>query len=120
MSSASNTIAATMRARSRLSAPEDRCWSAMFAPRRQIAVDHVVHVQDVALLPRIQPRTGPARRSHPLLHVREVLVVLLGDLTPVAVTPVLEELGLHPAFVTGTRRAPLEDPGVLDATVGVV
>src|SRR5438552_2609999 len=71
----------------------------MGAFSREVVVDHTVHVQDVALLARVQARSGPSLRAHPLLDVPEILVVLFGDLAPAPLAPVLEELRLHAALV---------------------
>src|ERR1700759_5279836 len=116
------TTAATMRADSRRSRLCGTCGvssATVAVAASEVLVDHTVHVQDVALLAGVQTRPGPPGRAHPLLHVGEILVVLLGDLPPAALAPVLEELRLDPARLGGVGRAPLEHPGVLDRTVGI-
>src|SRR5438105_4239709 len=118
------TKAPTSRATSRGSRPRSPGFglaSFMVRPAvAEIAVDHTVHVQDVAFLTRIQARPGPAGRAHPLLHVRKILVVLFGDLAPAPVAPVLEELRLHAPTVDRAGRAPLEHPCVLDRAIRIV
>src|SRR5690348_16024245 len=86
----------------------------------EVLVDHPVHVQDVAFLPRVQPRAGPARGAHAPLHIGEILVVLFGDLAPIAVVPVLEEPRLCASCVFGAGGAPFQDPRVLYRPMRVV
>ena len=57
----------------------------------EIAVDHPVHVEEVALLAAVEPEGWSASGLHPDLDVFHVGVVLVGDLTPVALGPVWEE-----------------------------
>src|SRR4051794_34257219 len=116
MTMATRISAATTRAVSRRSRPSGFGRSSTMVAtvaRDEVLVDDAMHVQDVALLPGVQTGTGPSRRPHSLLDVAEILVVLLGDLAPVAIAPVLEELGRDAPIVGGVGRAPLEDPGVL-------
>src|SRR5437899_5467995 len=79
----------------------------------EVLVDHAVHVDHPALLARVEPQ--PARGTHlqPLGDVAHVLVVLVGDDSPVLLPPVgvVTALGHLPCLPRGN---PLQRPQVLD------
>ena len=54
----------------------------------EIPVEHLVHVQQVRLLARVEAEAFEPARLHPELHPADVLVVLRGDRAPVALVPV--------------------------------
>src|SRR5205823_5262888 len=60
----------------------------------EVAIDHAVHVEDIALLARVEAEGLEAPGLHADLHFGEVCVVLVGDLAPVLGRPV----GVVPAF----------------------
>src|SRR5437588_237573 len=84
----------------------------------EVAVEHPVHVGDVALLAFVEAQAAEAAGVHACLDLGHVGVVLVGDLAPVLGRPVGVETAFgHGALVAG--RAPLEDPDVLQRRVGV-
>src|SRR5262249_12803625 len=103
---AARSAAASGRSASGIARRNARGWR-----RREIAIDHPMHVQDVALLPRIESQAAEAARAHAGLLALDVHVVLGRDLAPVARPPVGEEtaLGHRPRRL---RARPLEHPRV--------
>src|SRR4051812_29858964 len=84
----------------------------------EVAIDHAVHVRDVALLARVEPQPVEAARLHSRLHLEHVVVVLGGDEPPVVLVPVGVELARERSRLT-TRCRPFEYPRVLDRGVGI-
>src|SRR2546423_2251916 len=92
--------------------PASRAWANRKGSATDVAVDHAVHVEDVALLAWVEAEGVEATGLHADLHLAEVGVVLVGDLAPILGRPVgvVATFG-HRALVV--RRSPFEDPDVL-------